>query len=68
MKTTILAAGVAAAAAMVFVAGAAHAHHSFAMFDESQHRLIEGARERADAEAGSPAELQYRTASPALRT
>ncbi len=33
-----------------------------------QHRLIEAARERADGEAGSPAELQYRTASPALRT
>jgi len=42
MKTTILAACAASAAAMVFVAGAAYAHHSFAMFDESQHRLIEG--------------------------
>src|SRR5688572_33077100 len=42
MKTTTLAACAASAAAMVFVAGSAYAHHSFAMFDESQHRLIEG--------------------------
>jgi pyrroloquinoline quinone biosynthesis protein E len=33
-----------------------------------QHRLVEEARERADREAESPVELQYRTASPALRT
>ena len=33
-----------------------------------RHRLVEEARERADREAGSPVELQYRTASPALRT
>jgi pyrroloquinoline quinone biosynthesis protein E len=32
------------------------------------HALVEAARERADREAGSPVELQYRTASPALRT
>jgi pyrroloquinoline quinone biosynthesis protein E len=32
------------------------------------HRLIEAARERADREAGTPGELQYRTASPAPRT
>jgi len=31
------------------------------------HRLVEEARERADREAGSPVDLQYRTASPALR-
>jgi hypothetical protein len=42
MKTTILAASAASAAAMVLIAGAAYAHHSFAMFDSSQHRLIEG--------------------------
>ena len=32
------------------------------------HRLVEEARKRADREAGSPVDLQYRTASPALRT
>jgi pyrroloquinoline quinone biosynthesis protein E len=32
------------------------------------HRLVEEARERADGEAGSPVELQYRTASPTLGT
>ena len=29
-----------------------------------QHRLVEAAREQADREAGSPVDLQYRTASP----
>jgi len=42
MKTKIHAACAAATTAMVFIAGAAYAHHSFAMFDESQHRLVEG--------------------------
>jgi hypothetical protein len=32
----------AGAAAMIVAAGSAHAHHSFAMFDLTQHVLIEG--------------------------
>ena len=40
MKTTTFAAG--AAAVTTLMVGAAHAHHSFAMFDSAQHRLIEG--------------------------
>ena len=39
MRTKILA---AAALATGLLAGGASAHHSFAMFDSSQHRLIEG--------------------------
>ena len=42
MKTTILAAGAAAVTAAGLIAGAAYAHHSFAMFDSQQHKLIEG--------------------------
>ena len=42
MKTTILAAGAAAVTAAGLAAGAAYAHHSFAMFDAQQHKLIEG--------------------------
>jgi hypothetical protein len=42
MNTKAFAAGAASAATMALLAGAAYAHHSFAMFDSSQHRLIEG--------------------------
>jgi hypothetical protein len=42
MKTTIRAASAALVTAMALLVGAAHGHHSFAMFDSSQHRLIEG--------------------------
>lgn len=42
MKTNVLAAGAAVAMATGLLASAAGAHHSFAMFNSSQHRLIEG--------------------------
>lgn len=42
MKTKVFAAGAAVAMATGLLAGAASGHHSFAMFDSSQHRLIEG--------------------------
>jgi hypothetical protein len=41
MQTKALAAGAAFVTAAGFTAGDADAHHSFAMFDASQHRLIE---------------------------
>ena len=39
-----------------------------ACFLSPHHGLIETARERAERDAGSPVELRYRTAAPALRT
>lgn len=42
MRTTFLAAGAALVVAVGLVAGVAGAHHSFAMFDSQQHKLIEG--------------------------
>ena len=42
MKTKILAAGAALICASGLMVGAVNAHHSFAMFDSSQHKLIVG--------------------------
>jgi hypothetical protein len=42
MKATILAAAASMVLAAGLIAGRAHAHHSFAMFDSGQHKLIEG--------------------------
>ena len=42
MKTTTLAAAAAFITATAITVGAAYAHHSFAMFDSGQHKLIEG--------------------------
>ena len=41
-KTRLAVTTLAGVAAMVVAAGSAHAHHSFAMFDLTQHVLIEG--------------------------
>ena len=42
MKTSTFAKAAAAAAGLLCLAGPVAAHHSFAMFDLSQHKLIEG--------------------------
>ena len=42
MKTTTLAAAAALITAIGMTVGTVYAHHSFAMFDSSQHKLIEG--------------------------
>ena len=48
MKTTILAAGAAFVTADGLGPAPPYAHHSFAMFDSSQHRLIEGVVTRVE--------------------